>query len=86
MKLKSLIVVATILLTLQSKADQLSDCEKSVENWKGVASSCEDYSRVLEKQRDEAIKRVGDHNDAMPWWSWVIIGAAGGVVLTRGLR
>lgn len=42
---------------------------------------------ILKKQRDSAVEALGDRSDmGIPWWVWGVVGVAGGVILTRGLR
>lgn len=92
MKLRSLIAVAMILLSLQTQAEdntcelRLEGCEKSVQNWKGVVEKQDEYIAVLTKQRNEAMEKLGSEDSRLPWYVWAIVGVAGGVVLTRGLR
>ena len=60
-----------------------------------VLNSCLDYAKLLEVERDfmasaikrqsETIKELEGKQSSQPWYFWVLIGAAGGIVLT-GVR
>lgn len=59
-----------------------------------VLNACLDYAKTLEVERDflanavkrqhETIKDLEDKQSAQPWYIWVLIGAAGGLILTGG--
>jgi hypothetical protein len=65
--------------------EALQLCEQSLEVCRRRADGWEQYAKSVETQRNEAIKAVRPES-ALPWWGWLVIGAAGGVILTRGLR
>lgn len=44
-----------------------------------------EYANLLRKQRDAAVDAAGG-DSSLPGYFWVVIGIAGGVILTRGLR
>lgn len=60
-----------------------------------VLNSCLDYVKTLEverdflanaiKRQDSTIKDLENKQSSQPWYFWVLIGAAGGIVLT-GVR
>jgi hypothetical protein len=73
-------------------AQSLAECdlalrltEQELELRKKHEATLEEYAAKLEKQRDAAYERADDKS-LLPWYGWVIIGVAGGVILTRGLR
>ena len=45
-----------------------------------------EYSDMLTKQRNQLIADQPGPDKRLPFYVWVIVGIAGGVVLTRGLR
>jgi len=65
--------------------EALTLCEQQLGMCKNRADGWEQYAKTVETQRNEALKNIKPES-ALPWWGWLIIGAAGGVVLTRGLR
>lgn len=60
-----------------------------------VLNACLDYTKTLEVERDflaaaiarqdKTIKDLEGKQSSQPWYFWVLIGAAGGIVLT-GVR
>lgn len=57
-----------------------------------VLNACLDYVKTLEvereflanavKRQDDTIKELEEKQSSQPWYFWVLIGAAGGIVLT----
>lgn len=45
-----------------------------------------EYSDMLQTQRNQLIKDQPSTEARLPFYVWVIVGIAGGVVLTRGIR
>ena len=41
--------------------------------------------RKITEQRDLAVSRL-DEGSSVKWYVWLVVGVAGGVILTRGLR
>lgn len=60
-------------------------CEVARQDLKTLLKAEREYSAILEKQRKEALE-AQQAPASTPWYVWLIVGAAGGVVLTRGLR
>ena len=59
-------------------------CEAQV---KGLHEQVDTYKKIYgtcKEQRNEAVEASSDKG--YPFYFWILIGAAGGVVLTRGLR
>jgi hypothetical protein len=64
------------------------DCDK-------VLNACLDYTKTLEverdflsvaiKRQDQIIRDLESKQSSQPWYFWVLIGAASGIVLT-GVR
>lgn len=57
--------------------------EKQIAEMKKLIDLQDDRTALLRKQRDEAIMAQAP---GQPFYVWLIVGAAAGVVLTRGLR
>lgn len=45
----------------------------------------DEYIEKLTAQRDKAYQ-AAEPGWGLPFWAWLVVGAAGGVVLTRGIR
>ena len=68
---------------------------KEKPNCDEVLGACLDYAKTLEverdflaaaiKRQDETIKELEDNQPSQPWYFWVLIGAASGIVIT-GVR
>lgn len=69
--------------------------QKEKPNCDAVLGACLDYAKTLEverdflaaaiKRQDETIKELEDNQPSQPWYFWVLIGAASGIVIT-GVR
>ena len=85
---------------VQAKAETLSpECLEIVDAARDALGACEAAGKakdalieedeatfaLLLKQRNEAIASAGV-GQSVPWYLWAVMGVAGGVVLTRGLR
>jgi hypothetical protein len=58
-------------------------CRDAQLDLKALLDSERRYATLVEKQAVEAIK---SEPATVPWYVWLVVGAAGGVILTRGLR
>jgi hypothetical protein len=93
--LKNICLIFLILLSPITKADEATcsaACQQVIEAYKAENGALRDlneaneaYVEKLKKQRDEAYDKI-DTGGHMPFYFWVVMGVAGGVVLTRGIR
>jgi hypothetical protein len=72
---------------------KLAICDKlqsvssqQIESLKVVVKRQDEYITVIEDQRNKAYDKLSSTGSNLPFYIWVLFGAAGGVVLTRGLR
>lgn len=88
------IIILSLLLTITARAEQdcdqvLQQCDVAVQRLKALTRTQDEYIALLERQRDQAFKELKDRGDgggSLPWYAWAVLGVAGGVILTRGLR
>ncbi len=68
------------------KALQLSTQE--IDLLKEALSKESEYGNILRDQRNKAIEAGYEKNSppALPWYVWTVFGAAGGVLLLRGIK
>lgn len=45
-----------------------------------------EHIALLIKQREELLRQSPTSTAQIPWYVWTVLGIAGGVVLTRGIR
>ena len=72
----------------------LSLCDRALKDTVLAGETCnlkvklrDDYNNVLLKQRNDAIKRAEAAGaPSLPFYVWLVVGIASGVVLTRGIR
>lgn len=60
--------------------------EKELELRKSLRIKDQEYQKILENQRNKAYDQLKDQGSLLPWYFWAILGTAGGVILTRGIR
>ena len=70
-------------LALCDKA--LSSCEAEIEALKKLVTAEREFGDLMKKQRDNAYDKI-ETNSNIPFYVWVVVGVAGGVILTRGIR
>jgi Mg2+ and Co2+ transporter CorA len=63
----------------------LSECKELVRQTKELTVKQDDLILKLTKQRNEALE-LAQPKTEFPWYVGVVLGIAGGVILTRGLR
>jgi hypothetical protein len=63
----------------------LTACEERVKIMGDMLAAESELRRKVTEQRDVAVNRL-DSTSSIPWYVWTIVGVAGGVILTRGLR
>lgn len=71
--------------TLKKCDTALQLSTQEIELLKVAIATEQQYGQILKKQRDEAINQITVPS-AVPFYVWVVLGVAGGVVLTRGIR
>lgn len=90
---KSVSVLASICVTFSSITEATG--RKAVPDCDSVLNACLDYTKLLEKERDlyknsfdkqqERIRELEGKQSDHPWYFWVILGAAGAIVV-NGVR
>ena len=94
--MKKILTVLIIATTLTAGTGSLfaetppprATCEQTLAACKLLLA---DKDAIIQTQSDLITKVIGQRNDLiksedkMPWYFWVILGAAGGVILTRGV-
>lgn len=60
--------------------------EQQIDSLKVVVKRQDEYIEVIEDQRNKAYDKLGSTSQSLPFYIWVLFGAAGGIVLTRGIR
>jgi hypothetical protein len=60
--------------------------DEEIELLKRRLTQEQQITETLLKQRNAAISEVVPLSASVPWFLWIITGAAAGVILTRGLR
>lgn len=82
-----LLVIGCVICSniIAGQATEKPECDR-------VLSACLDYAKTLEVERDflaaavkrqhETIKDLEGKQSSQPWYFWVLMGAAGGIVLT----
>lgn len=63
----------------------LTACEARVKVMDEMLTAEAELRRKVTEQRDAAISKL-DEGATTKWYVWLVLGVAGGVVLTRGLR
>ena len=92
-KVLSVIVIILSLLTLKLHANDkealrlcdaaLTDCEQVLKSKNDVIDSQEELLKKMAEQRNEAFDRLADEGSNTPWYLMIIIGVAGGVILSN---
>lgn len=97
MKRQLLVIAITlsIICPTTTKADSagalplcdaaLSACEERVKIMNDMLSAEAELRRKITEQRDVAVSKL-ESGSSVAWYVWVVVGVAGGVILTRGLR
>lgn len=62
-----------------------ASCQELVKAQRELVGSQDNMIVKLTKQRNEALEMVKPEA-SMPWYIWTVVGIAGGVILTRGIR
>ena len=79
-----------IFADCESKAalcDQLVKIsEKEIELYKINVEKQQTYINIVEKQRDNAYDQLSKSGANMPFYVWLLTGAASGIILIRGLK
>lgn len=73
-------------------ADSLQRCDfalkaalAEIEARKATDQLKDEYIQKLTTQRDKAYE-AAEPGWGLPFWAWIVVGVAGGVILTRGIR
>lgn len=86
-----MMLAASLMMAVQvARADEklkacdeaLGACNVYVDRLKEQVKRQDEYIVVIEKQRNEALKQVAEDGGKYPFYFWLIIGAAAGVVLS----
>lgn len=67
--------------------DKLQNLQQlEINQLKLVIEKKNEMIHLVSKQRDALYDDAAKNGSNIPWYLWVVVGVAGGVVLTRGLR
>lgn len=85
-----MMLATSLMMVLPVRADDklklcdeaLSACNMYVDRLKEQVKRQDEYIVVIEKQRNEALKQVSEDGGKYPFYFWLIIGAAAGVVIS----
>jgi hypothetical protein len=93
-------LVFALVLTKAAYPDNVPTCDKVLELCDKSNTECQELARSqrdliaaqdnlivkVTKQRNEALDMVKPDSTSFPWYVGIVLGVAGGVILTRGLR
>lgn len=95
-QLKHIIICLSLISTVSNATEcdtVLKACDEALkqsleqrEKQRIYISNQEELVLLLSKQRNEAYEELSKKGENYPWYVWAIVGAATGVILTRGLR
>lgn len=68
-------------------APAMAACSNEINLYKDLTKSQDDFAAKLKQQRDDAVKQLDESpNHGLPFYFWAVLGAAAGVILTRGIH
>jgi hypothetical protein len=71
--------------TLQLCDQAVTDCSELSAKQRDLIAAQDNLIVKVTKQRNEALDMVKPE-PSIPWYIWTVVGVAGGVILTRGIK